>query len=464
MALAEILGVKREDVAQRERARPLEMFQKDLRPSRRAFAAALRGPRCAYVLECKKASPSRGLIRKEFDPAAIARQYAPVAAAISVLTDEPFFQGHLSYVRAVRDAVPLPVLCKDFVVAPYQVYEARWYGADAVLIMLSVLDDAAAGRCLAVAGELGMDALVEVHGEGELSRALALGATLVGVNNRDLATLHVDLAVTERLAPQVPEGITLIGESGLRDHRDVRRLRPLVNGFLVGSAMMAAPDPGRAARALAYGRVKVCGLTRPDDARAAAAAGATFGGFIFAAESPRRVDVDRAATLVAAADLDWVGVFVNESPKIVVAVASDLGLAAVQLHGEEDAAYVGRLRAALPHGCEVWRAWRVRDRIPTLAETGADRLVLDTFAAGKRGGTGERFDWRLVDGHAEHDAMVLGGGLAPDNAAAADARGCWALDVNSGVEDAPGHKSERKLAAFFDELRGEGRGGTEARP
>ena len=457
-ALSGIVARKREDVAARMRIRPLDGFGADLAPSDRSLVQALGARGLGYVMECKKASPSRGLLRADFDPVAIAGAYAAAGAdAISVLADEPYFQGRLAFVGAVRAAVPVPVLCKDFVIDPYQVFEARREGADAILLMASVLDDGALAACLEATRSLGMDALVEVHDEAELARVLPLGPTIVGVNNRDLATLRTDLAVTERLAPLVPADVILVSESGVRDHQDVARLRPLADAFLVGTSLVQQPDVGAAARALVHGRVKVCGLRTADGARAAHAAGATFGGLIFAERSPRCVSLAEARTVAAAAPLRWVGVFVDAPLERVATTARALGLAAVQLHGDEPPAFVARLRPELPPGCEIWRAVRVRDAIPPLAATGADRLLLDTWRDGRVGGTGERFDWSLLADHPDRASLVLAGGLTPANAAEADRLGVWALDVNSGVEDAPGVKSAAKLAAFFGALRGVGR-------
>jgi indole-3-glycerol phosphate synthase / phosphoribosylanthranilate isomerase len=458
MALPELVAWSREALAERMQAAPLDTFRAGLEPSDRSLEQALLVPRTGFILECKRASPSRGLLRQDFDPAAHAADYAWAADAISVITCQRGFQGRLDYLGQVRAAVDVPVLCKDFVVDPYQVYEARRHGADAILLMLAVLDDAGYRACRAAADEVGLDALTEVHDEAELERALALDARVIGVNNRDLKTLTLDLTTTERLAPRVPADRVCVTESGVFSHQDVLRLRGLADAFLVGSSLMERADLPRATRELVTGRFKVCGLTRPDDARAAWAAGATWGGLILADESPRRVDETRAAEVRAAEPgLRWVGVFVNERPSEVARLAATLGLSAVQLHGEEDQLYVGGLRRLLPADCAVWKAWRVGDRIPRLGETGADRLVLDARAPGARGGTGQRFDWSLLDGHPERDQLVLAGGLSPDNAAEADGQGTWALDVNSGVEDAPGIKNGAKLRAFAAALRGRGR-------
>lgn len=463
--LGKIVARKLADVATRAVERPLGSFCEALEPSTRSLEESLRQAGCGYILECKKASPSRGLLRANYDPAAIARAYAPIASGISVLCDAPFFQGSLDHLRAVRAAVDLPVLCKDFVVSSYQLYEAREAGADAILLMCSVLEPDELTRLHALAAELGLDALVEVHDAQELEEARSLGATLVGINNRNLETLAIDLSTTERLAPRVPAGTTLVSESGIHDHADVRRLRPLADGFLIGSALMAQPDPGRGAREIALGRVKVCGLTRPADARAAHAAGASYGGLIFAEKSKRRIDVEQARGVRAAAPaLRWVGVFVDERPERVEQIAEDLDLAAVQLHGEEPAEQVAALRSAFAGQREVWKAVGVPENggpLPRCAETGADRLLLDTAVRGQSGGSGQRFDWDRLREHPERGETILAGGLAPENAAEADELGAWALDVNSGVESAAGQKDAVRLEAFCAALRGVGRSSRE---
>lgn len=457
MALDEILAHKRTEVAARKAGRPLEQFRATLRPSERSLEQALRKPRTGFILECKRASPSQGQIREALDVEAVAAAYGPHADAISVLTDARFFGGSFEDLRQVRERVHQPVLCKDFIVDPYQVYEARLHGADAVLLMLSVLSDYDYQDCHRAARELELDVVTEVHTEQELARATALGARIVGINNRDLRTLAVDLAVTERLAPKALAWPVVIAESGLADHADVRRLRPLVDGFLVGSSLMRQPDLGGATRALVYGVTKICGLTLPEDAVTAHALGATHGGLIFAEESPRRVARDAAHRIRAAAPLQWVGVFVNAAPDEVHALAEALDLAAVQLHGEETPDAVAALRQRFGARREVWKAVRVQGTVPRVAETGADRIVLDAHSTAARGGTGRRFNWAHLQGHPDLDRMLLGGGLTPESVRAAEAVGTWGLDVNSGVERAPGQKDPTKLAALFEARRGHGR-------
>ncbi len=456
MVLESILEAKRLEVERSKSARPASRLLGELPSFSRPFLPA-RIRRTGFIMETKHRSPSAGVLRRIYDPVALARSFAPVADAISVLTDGPFFGGSLEDLRRVREAVNLPVLRKDFILEPWQVVESRWAGADAVLLMLSVLTDAAWRECAAAARDLGMAVLTEIHTEAELDRALTLDASIIGINARNLRTLEVDAGVIARLAPRVPSGCIVVAESGISSRADVQSLRPFVDGFLVGTALMLAADTATVARRLAYGEVKVCGLTRPGDARAAWEAGATWGGLVFAEESPRCVSVDAARVARAAAPLRWVGVFVNEAPERVASIARDLALDAVQLHGEETREDLEAVRRGAPVMCEIWRAVRVEGPPPRLAGTGADRLLLDARDLHRRGGTGRRFDWSLAAGHPDLDRMVLAGGVDAGNAVEAEEIGTGILDVSSGVEESPGIKSRPKLDSLFAALRGRGR-------
>ena len=240
------------------RARFGHLRAEDLERSQRSFAAALRtrsgqgrSPQPALIMECKAASPSRGTIRSDYDPASLAAQYAPYAAAVSVLTEPDRFNGSFDDLAAVREVVDVPVLCKDFIVDEVQVLAARSLGADAVLLMLSVVPDDVYRELAELAHSLGMDVLTEVSTPQEMHRASALGAEVIGINNRDLRTLETDLARTEEMAPLAPAGVVLVGESGVGAAEDVRRLSGLVDALLVGSSLSGAPDPAEAARELA---------------------------------------------------------------------------------------------------------------------------------------------------------------------------------------------------------------------
>ncbi|AHF76907.1 Bifunctional indole-3-glycerol phosphate synthase/phosphoribosylanthranilate isomerase [Sodalis praecaptivus] len=445
--LAKIVADKYEWVAERKRLQPLESFRHQVQPSTRSFYHALSGTRTAFILECKKASPSKGLIRADFDPVAIAGVYRHYASAISVLTDEKYFQGSFDFLRQVSRTVSQPVLCKDFIIDPWQIYLARLHQADAILLMLSVLDDDTYRELAAVAHSLNMGVLTEVISDDERQRAIALEAKVVGINNRDLRDLSIDLNRTRTLGPRLPAGVTVISESGINHYRQVRELSHYANGFLIGSALMAEPDLTMAVRRVLLGENKVCGLTRAADARAALEAGALYGGLIFVPGSPRYVEEDTARAVMAGAPLRYVGVFRDAPVSEVAAKASALSLAAVQLHGGEDQAYIDALRQALPPDCRIWKALDMRHALPARDLAQVDRYVLDNG-----GGSGKPFDWSLLNG-ATLDNVMLAGGLAADNCVAAARLGCAGLDFNSGVESAPGIKDHHKLATVFQTLR-----------
>ncbi len=264
--LAAIVEVKREEVAALENDRAALREAATAAPPTRGFAAALRVPAEVRLLaEIKNRSPSAGAIREGADPVEVARAYeAGGAAALSVLTDERFFGGSLEALRRVRAAVSLPLLRKDFIIDPVQIWEARAAGADAILLIVRILDDAQLRDLHAEARALGLDALVEIHDPAELDRALAIGASLIGVNNRDLSTFRTDLALSLEVSPSVNAGVTLVAESGIRTRDDVERLGSAgVDAILVGESLMRQTDLQGAAAALS-------GVSRDDRVRAAA--------------------------------------------------------------------------------------------------------------------------------------------------------------------------------------------------
>ncbi len=441
--LGQIVAAKRAELAHRFDGVSLDALRSRAEPTKRSLAAAIARPGARFILEIKMASPSQGPIRPGADPAAIARGYAGVADALSVLTDGAYFGGSLGDLRAARAEFDGPILAKDFFIDPRQVAEARIAGADAVLVMLSVLGDAAARDMIAEARRFGMDVLVEVHGEAEMRRALTLGAPLIGINNRDLRDLTIDLATTERLAALARDRL-LVSESGIASRADVECLSGKVDGFLIGSALMRAADPAEAARALVFGRVKMCGLNRREDI--AAAAPATFAGFVFVPESPRAVTVEQAQPLISDGPKP-VGIFRNALAATVADAATRLDLHAVQLHGLEDGDYVVALRRLLPDRCEIWGA--VDASRGLIERPGVDRLLFDHGA----GGSGRCFDWTAIAQHPDLPRALVAGGIGPGNAVAAASLGAYAIDVGSAVDARPGVKSAAKIAALFDALR-----------
>lgn len=442
--LAGIVDRKRREVAARLHRRSF-----DAHPTRRSLYEALARPGVRFIMEVKRASPSGH--RSSLSVEKAVRAYAPVADSISVLTDGPGFGGSLDDLAEARGLFDGPVLAKDFIVDPGQVAEARAAGADAVLAMLSVLTDADARGVMAEAARLNMDVIFEVHDEEELERARSLRPRIIGVNNRDLKTLTTDLSVTERLAPLIPAGVLVIAESGIAARKDVDRLAPLVDAFLVGSALMSAPNTGQAARALVHGPVKLCGLTNAEDIALAGASGATHGGLIFVPGTPRAVAATHGRDLserVKASGMKSVGVFRDSPTDEIVRTAEVSGLCAVQLHGRESQAQIAELRLQLPADAEIWAACAVNGSVPP-ARRGADRSLFDNAG----GGSGTAFDWALLEDRGDLPTAFLAGGIGPDNARAAAAVGAFGLDVGSAVERAPGSKDPEKVQALFARLR-----------
>jgi indole-3-glycerol phosphate synthase/phosphoribosylanthranilate isomerase len=445
--LGAIAAAKREELTRRYEGVSLDALRARAGPTRLSLAATLAQPGARFILEIKKASPSAGAIRADADPAALARGYAGVADALSVLCDGPHFAGSLGDLAAARREFDGPVLAKDFFIDLRQVAEARVAGADAILVMLSLLNDAAARAMIDEARRFGMDALVEVHDETELRRALALGAPLIGINNRDLRDLSIDLATTERLSKLAPDRV-LVSESGISSRSNVDRLARLVDGFLIGSVLMRSANSAQTARALVFGRAKLCGLRCGADLRAARPA--AHAGFVFVPGSPRQVTADEAAPLAGIArraGQSPVGIFRNSARRSVADLATILNLHAVQLHGAEDVDYVRALRRELPSECEIWTALSVGGG--PLDSRGGDRLLFDNGG----GGSGRTFDWTRVESHPELPRAIVAGGIGAHNAAAARRLGAYAIDVGSSVDVEPGRKSPEKIAALFDALR-----------
>ncbi|MDC9614335.1 bifunctional indole-3-glycerol-phosphate synthase TrpC/phosphoribosylanthranilate isomerase TrpF [Xenorhabdus khoisanae] len=446
--LQKIVDDKATYLITRKAEQPLESFIDAIVPSHRRFYQALTHNQTVFILECKKASPSKGLIREDFDPVRIAKTYQPYAAAISVLTDEKYFQGSYDFLKMVSSAVHQPVLCKDFIIDAYQVYLARYYQADAILLMLSVLDDDTYRDLSALAHSLDMGVLTEVSNENERQRAIELGAKVIGINNRDLRDLSIDLERTRKLAAGLPKDTIIISESGIHQHRQVRELSQFAHGFLIGSSLMAQQNLDLALRRLILGDNKICGLTRPQDAKTALQMGAVYGGLIFAEKSPRKVSLQKAQQIINEASLQYVGVFQNQPVNVVSGIARTLSLTAVQLHGHENEGYINTLRAVLPEHCEIWKAIDMSKTAEFSEIPNVDHLLLDNGS----GGTGKPFDWQLINPRLQHNNM-LAGGLNAENCQQAATLGCYGLDFNSGVEVSPGIKSSQKIKQVFQQLR-----------
>ncbi|MEZ8823196.1 bifunctional indole-3-glycerol-phosphate synthase TrpC/phosphoribosylanthranilate isomerase TrpF [Vibrio amylolyticus] len=451
--LAKIVRDKYQWVQERKTSQPLEEFKSTLVKSDRSFYQALEANKTAFILECKKASPSKGLIRDDFNLEEIATVYNRHASAISVLTDEKYFQGNFDFLPTVRSIAQQPILCKDFMVDTYQVYLARHYNADAILLMLSVLNNDQYKELAEVAHALNIGVLTEVSNEEELDRAVELNAKVIGINNRNLRDLSTDLNRTKELAPiikaKAPNAV-IISESGIYTHQQIKDLIPYAGGFLIGSSLMAEDNLELAARKVILGENKVCGLTHSDDAAKAYQAGAVFGGLIFVEKSKRCVDIEAARLTMSGAPLHYVGVFQNHAIQDITHTVLELGLKAVQLHGDEDQTYVDSLKEQLPKSVEIWKAYGVSDAMPSLLERNVDRHLLDTQVGNQSGGTGQTFNWDIIN---QTQQIMLAGGLNADNAQQAALLGCLGLDLNSGVEYQAGKKDTDKLQQAFAAIR-----------
>ncbi|QGU05850.1 bifunctional indole-3-glycerol-phosphate synthase TrpC/phosphoribosylanthranilate isomerase TrpF [Corynebacterium comes] len=389
-----------------------------------------------FIMECKSASPSLGMIREHYEPGAIAHVYSRYASGISVLCEPDRFGGDYDHLATVASSTHLPVLCKDFIIDEIQIHAARYFGADAILLMLSVLSDEEYTELADVAARYGLDILTEVIDEEEVERALHLGAKIFGINHRNLHDLSIDLERSARLAALLPEDAVVVSESGIRNSETVRQLGGHSNGFLVGSQLTSQPDVDLAARELVYGPNKVCGLTSPTAAQAAAAAGAVYGGLIFDEPSRRNVSRETAEQIIASeGGLKYVAVSRRTSDYRTLCLD---GVVAVQIHapyqGSVDAELelVRAVRAEVPEGVEIWRAVSMTSADGEWAKAivgDVDKLVLDSG----EGGTGTTFDWTSIPAEVKQHSL-LAGGLSPTNLSDALTVGCLGLDLNSGVE------------------------------
>jgi indole-3-glycerol phosphate synthase/phosphoribosylanthranilate isomerase len=414
--------------------------------SRRDFIAALRAKSPAIIAEIKKASPSKGLLCADFDPAVIARSYAAGgAAALSVLTDQHFFQGSLDDLSAARAASGLPVLRKDFTLDPYHVVEAAAVGADAILLIAAVLTESEMRDLRELAERYGMASLVEVHSADELRPALASGARIIGVNNRDLQTFEVNLDTSLRLAELIPDSVLKVSESGIESRTQIASLQKAgYRGFLVGEHLMRSSDPAFALKSLTEVMIKICGITNREDAVAAVEAGATALGFNFWPHSPRYITPEKAAEIGRGLRVLKVGVFVDESPERVEETARTAGLDVVQLHGSETPDRLPKLR--------VWKAFRASiEWTPELFDAyPVEAFLLDSAEPG----SGQTFCWSSA--HAVRHRIIVAGGLDESNVADAIHKlAPWGIDACSRLEKSPGVKDHQKVSRFVRAARGE---------
>lgn len=484
MILDDLADYARVRVVQAKCIKPLDQLQAEARAliyrERRnetiasipRFSDALASEQLSFICEIKRASPSKGLIDPEFPYVDIAREYERAGAeCISCLTEPKWFLGSDEIFADVRGVQRRPMIRKDFTVDPYQVYEAKVMGAQAVLLICSLLDTHQLESYLALCDELGLDALVEAHDANEIASAVTAGARIIGVNNRNLKDFTVDFENAQRLRDLIPSGVLYVAESGVKTADDVAQVAVLgADAVLVGEALMRASDKGallaefrRAAQAGAA-RTKVaqpsaqsqvalkfCGLSQVDDVGAINEIKPDYVGLVFWPASKRAVNASEARALCDLLDpfITRVGVFVDEDIETIASYAEAGIIQVAQLHGVEDEAYIERLRCRVPQ-LEIWQAFVVQELhdVVRAQHSAADRVLVD---GGK--GNGEAFEWNLLRNLQR--PFILAGGLTCENVAEAmRVTNPAAVDVSSGIEcdtrapDGRTRKDPQKMRAF----------------
>lgn len=451
--LNQILIYKKAWISAQNKKHPLNTLKYKAQPSKRNFYYALSRNKnqSIFILECKQSSPSQGIICKNFNPIQIAQIYKNYATVISVLTDEKYFRGNFNILNQISKIVTQPILCKDFFISEWQIYFARIHQADAILLMLSILDDTTYLKLAIIAHKLNMGIITEIINENEIKRAITLNAKVIGINNRNLHDLSININRTINLSKNIPNTITIISESGISNYCQIKKLRPYVNGFLIGTVLMSQTPLNTAINKLILGENKICGITRTQDAYIAYKLGAIYGGLIFVTNSPRYINIINAKHIISHVQhLQYVGVFCNSTISHIVNIVNILGLSVVQLHGTENQNYINTLRIQLPITCRIWKSINL-DYAPT-SQTfnllNVDRYLIDN----KNGGSGNTFDWSLLS-NIKLDRIILAGGLTINNCKQAMHVGCIGLDFNSGIEIKPGLKNHYKIAKIFQILR-----------
>lgn len=439
------------------------------------FEAALRQQDFNFICEVKKASPSKGIIAEHFPYLDIAKEYEVAgAAAISVLTEPDFFKGDKKYLQEIASTVKIPVLRKDFIIDEYQIYQAKVWGASAILLICACLDVPTLTKFRELADSLGLSSLVEAHDEHEVQMAIDCGARIIGVNNRNLKDFTVDVQNSVRLRNLVQDDVIFVSESGLETPEDIQVLRDNNIGVaLMGETFMRSPNKVEKLAYL-YGptyytpKVKMCGISKVETIPAVVEAKPDYMGLVFA-PSKRQVTVDQAKTLVEELhkqytkrynngaeqsnndEIKTVGVFVNETLDNLVSIATETNLDAVQLHGDEDEAFIQSLKERT--NVEVWKAVQIRSAADAEAwiDSSADMLLFDAYHKDERGGMGEVFDWSCLD-EFERPFMLAGGIDSTNVARAIRTVRPYGIDISSGIET-DGVKDDEKIKAFTNIVR-----------
>ena len=473
--LRTVIAEKKKDIARAMAQRSLKTLKKDAEETRHAasFLSSMEKSRpgqAGIIAEIKKASPSKGDIRIDLNPGTYAEKYTRAgASAISILTEEHYFKGSINDLIKVRQATNLPILRKDFTISEYQIYEAAAAGANAILLIVSILSKQQLKDYVLLTRELGMEPLVEIHSEWELENALYANAKIIGINNRNLETLETDTTVAARVVPFFTADQIPISASGVKGPDDIQKgMDAGIFNFLVGESIVRAEDTEKFIQELiATGTprtennqqktlVKVCGLTRPDEAAACADLGADAIGLVFYPQSPRNVTTVQARDICRALPRSIIttGVFVDASFAFIMEQVNACALKAVQLHGNETPEMVERLK---DEGLLVFKAL-FAGKVPHLdiahQYRDASAILVEYGKGALPGGNAETWDWGIAKETGKDQKLIVAGGITPENVAEViSATNAWAVDVSSGVESSPGRKDTDRVKALIHAVR-----------
>ncbi|WMC19760.1 MAG: bifunctional indole-3-glycerol-phosphate synthase TrpC/phosphoribosylanthranilate isomerase TrpF [Enterobacteriaceae bacterium PC38] len=432
-----------------KRKKPINSFKFNIKKSNRNFYKSLKCNKTVFILECKKASPSKGIINKKFNISKIIYIYKKYANAISILTDEKYFKGNFKFLKIASKNTNLPILCKDFIIDEYQIYLARFYKANAILLMLSILSNKKYKKLKLIAENLNMCILTEVLTKNDLKRAIKLNAKIIGINNRNLNDLSINLKRTFNLSTKIPKNIIIICESGIENNIQIRKINKYVHGFLIGSSLMSKKNLTNSIYKILLGENKICGLTSKTDIKLIYKNGIIYGGLIFINNSLRKINIKKAYNIILNVDLKYIGIFNNENIKNIIKICKYLKLYAIQLHGNENQNYINILKKLLPFKIQIWKAKSIEKKLYVQKFKFIKKYIYDN----KNGGTGENFNWNLIKKVNNLNNIILAGGINIKNCNKAINLGCIGLDFNSGIEIKPGKKNKIILKSLFNILR-----------
>ncbi len=442
--LDQIVENKRKEVIIAKKKLPLAKLQKGLLPSERNFFSALKGKN-NIIAEIKYKSPSAGKIGKKRTIKEIATAYNKYASAISVLTDKKYFAGNLKYIKETKKYTQLPILRKDFIIDEYQIYEARYFGADAILLIASLLSAEDIEKYLFIARKLGMEALVETKTKEEIEKVLKTSARIIGINNRNLADFKITLNTTKELKKLIPSDRIVVSESGIYTKADILSLN--TNAVLIGTSLIEAKDITEKLCSLHRTKVKICGITNLEDAKNAVEIGADILGFNFYPKSPRYIFPAHATGIIQELPntVQTAGVFVNSTEEEIRKIQEETKIDFIQFHGDETERFCKKL------GTNTIKAQRVKETLPKEKELLYARLY-DTFDPNAFGGTGKTFDKKLLK--QAKGKIIVAGGLNSENVGeTVSTLHLYAVDTCSGVESTPGKKDTTKMINFIQKVK-----------